>query len=72
MEQHFKKCEQWFEYQHLLLYHRYQKMKNRLLKVCYVPGTNARIPRLLFMQPLTVLMKQTRQVGCAIKQSILL
>ncbi len=55
--------------------HRYRKMKSRLLKVGYVPATSARLPRLLFcflMQPLTVLMKQTRQAGCTIKQSILL
>jgi hypothetical protein len=53
--------------------HRYQKTKNRLLKVCYVPGTNARLPRLPFlMRLLTVLMKQTRQAVCAIKQSIYL
>jgi hypothetical protein len=28
--------------------HRYQKIKNRLLKVCYVPATSAGLPRLLF------------------------
>jgi len=43
-----------------------------------VPGTNAGLPRLsqlllLFLQqPLTVLMKQTRQAVCACKQSIYL
>jgi hypothetical protein len=38
-----------------------------------VPATSACLPRLLFLlQPLTVLMKQTRQVVHAIKQSILL
>ncbi len=48
-------------------------MKNRLLKVCYVPTTSAGLPRLLFVKrPLTELMKQTRQAGCAIEQSILL
>jgi len=55
--------------------HRYRKTKNRLLKVCYVPATSARLPRVLFsflMWPLTVLMKQTRQVRHAIEQSILL
>jgi hypothetical protein len=57
--------------------HRYQKTKkNRLLKVCYVPTTSTRLPRLLFpsfwMQPLTVLMKQTWQAVCTIKQSIYL
>jgi hypothetical protein len=62
--------------QELSLNHRYRKMKNRLLKVCYVPATSTGLPRLLFssffMRPLTVVMKQTRQAGCAIKQSILL
>jgi hypothetical protein len=48
-------------------------LQNRLLKVCYVPATSASLPRLLFLlRPLTVLMKQTRQVVCDIKQSILL
>jgi hypothetical protein len=28
--------------------HRYRKTKNRLLKVCYVPATSARLPRVLF------------------------
>jgi hypothetical protein len=54
----------------------HRKMKNRLLKVCYVPATRAGLPRLLFfffiMRLLTVLMKQTRQAGHAIKQSIYL
>jgi len=49
-------------------------MKNRLLKVCYVLATCAGHPRLLFflflVRPLTVLMKQTRQAGRALKQSI--
>jgi hypothetical protein len=50
-----------------------KSLQNRLLKVCYVPATNAGLPRLLFLlQPLTVLMKQTRQVVCGIKQSTLL
>ncbi len=50
-----------------------KSLQNRLLKVCYVPATSALLPRLLFLlQPLTVLMKQTRQAVCAIKQSILL
>jgi len=53
--------------------HRYRKTKNRLLKVCYVPGTSTGFLRFLFlMRPLTVLMKQTRQAGHTIKQSILL
>jgi hypothetical protein len=59
----------------MIIIHRYRKKKNRLLKVCYVPATSARLPRLLFLfliQPLTVLMEQTRQAGCAIKLSILL
>ncbi len=54
---------------------RYRKKKNRLLKVCYVPATSARLSRLLFsffVWLLTVLKKQTRQAGHAIKQSILL
>jgi hypothetical protein len=49
------------------------KVKNRLLKVCYVPIISAGLPRLLFLvRPLTELMKQTRQAVHAIKQSILL
>jgi hypothetical protein len=53
--------------------HRYQKTKNRFLKVFYVPATSTGLPKLLFlMQPLTVPMKQTRQAGHAIKQSKLL
>ncbi len=50
---------------------------NRLLKVCYVPATSAGIPRVSFfftflfllLQPL---MKQTRLLVHAIKQSIFL
>ncbi len=57
-------------------YHRYQKMKNRLLKFCYVPATSAARNRLLFflflLWPFTVLMKQTRQAVRAIRQSIFL
>jgi hypothetical protein len=56
--------------------HRYRKMKNRLLKFCYVPATSAARNRLLFvlflLWPFTVLMKQTRQAVRAIKQSIFL
>jgi hypothetical protein len=37
-----------------------------------VPDTITGLPRLLFMQPLTVLMRQTRQAVRAILQSILL
>ncbi len=51
----------------------------RLLKFCYVPATSATsskafLASFLFflLRPLTVLMKQTRQVLCTIKQSILL
>jgi hypothetical protein len=29
--------------------HSYQKSKNRLLKVCYVPATSAALSRLLFV-----------------------
>jgi hypothetical protein len=53
-----------------------KSLQNRLLKVCYVPATSAGLNRLLFflflLWPLTVLMKQTRQAVCAIKQSIYL
>ncbi len=48
-----------------------ESLQNRLLKVCYVPATSATLNRLLFFSfllwPLTVLMKQTRQVICAIR-----
>ncbi len=37
-----------------------------------MPATCARLPRLLFMRPLTVLMKQTRQAVRTIKQSVYL
>ncbi len=56
-----------------------ESLQNRLLKVCYVPATSAGLPRVSFffsffllLRPLTVLllMKQTRQVVCAVKQSI--
>jgi len=60
----------------LSLPHRYQKLKNRLLKFCYVPATSAAHNRLLFflflLRPFTVLMKQTRQAVRAVKQSIFL
>ncbi len=50
-----------------------ERRKNRLLKFCYVPVTSAAYNRLLFLLRLfTVLMKQTRQVVCTVKQSILL
>ncbi len=46
-----------------------ESLKNRLLKVCYVPATSARLPKLLFLlQPLTVLMKQTRQAVQSVKR----
>ena len=51
------------------------KRKNRLLKVCYVPATSTTfLAFFLFflLWPLTVLMKQTRQAVCIVKQSILL
>jgi hypothetical protein len=44
-----------------------------LLKICYVPATSAAHNRLLFLlRPCTVLIKQTKQAVCAIKQSIFL
>jgi hypothetical protein len=50
-----------------------ESLQNRLLKFCYVPTTSTGLNRLLFlMRLLTVLMKQTRQALCAVKQSILL
>jgi hypothetical protein len=53
-----------------------ERRKNRLLKFCFVPATSAAHNRLLFfsflLQPFTVLMKQTRQAVCTIKQSIFL
>ncbi len=50
-----------------------ESLQNRLLKVCYVPATSTRLPRLLFLLlPLTVLIKQTRQAIHAVRQSILL
>jgi hypothetical protein len=49
-----------------------ESLQNRLLKVCYVPATSTSLKRLLFLLwPLTVPMKQTRQVVRAIKQSII-
>ncbi len=57
------------------VYTKILKVQNRLLKVCYVPGTSAILSRLLFLflrWPLTVLMKQTRQAVRAFKQSVLL
>ncbi len=43
-----------------------ESLQNRLLRVCYVPPTSARLPRLFFsflLQPLTVLIKQTSLVS---------
>ncbi len=54
--------------------HRYRKKKKRLLKVSYVPATTATfLPffLLFLLCSLTMLIKQTRQAVCAIKQSIL-
>ncbi len=53
-----------------------KSLQNRLLKVCYVPATSAGLPRVSFffsflfllLQPLTVLMKQTRHAVHAVKQ----
>jgi hypothetical protein len=50
-----------------------ESLHNRLLKFCYVPTTSAVRNSLLFFVLLlsfTVLMKQTRQALCVIKQSI--
>jgi hypothetical protein len=50
-----------------------ESIQNRLLKVCYVPATSAGLNRILFLlQPLTVLMKQTRQAIRTVKQSMYL
>jgi hypothetical protein len=51
------------------------KRKDRLLKVCYVPATSTTfLAFFLFflLWPSTVLINQTRQAVCTIKQSILL
>ncbi len=59
----------------LRLCHRYQKSLNRLLKVCYVPATRAVLIAFFssfLLPPLTVLMKQARQLVRAVKQSIYL
>ncbi len=51
------------------------KSLNRLLKVCYVPATSAILIAYFsafLLQPLTVLMKQTRQPVRAVKQSLYL
>ncbi len=48
-----------------------KSLKNRLLKVCYVPTTGTSLPMLLFLlPPLTVLMKHARQAVHAVKQSL--
>jgi hypothetical protein len=54
-----------------------QSLQNILLNVCYVAATSTGLGRLLFffaaaINTLTVLMKLTRQVVCAVKQSIFL
>jgi hypothetical protein len=57
-----------------------ESLPNRLLKVCNVLATSAGLPRVSFffsflfllLQPLTVLMKQTRQAVRDVKQSIFL
>ncbi len=50
-----------------------ESLQNRLLGVCYVPANNADLSKLLFLLGLlAVLIKQTRQVVRAFKQSILL
>ncbi len=57
------------------LEHIYLKSLNRLLKVCYVLATSAVLIAFFssfLLQPLTVLMKQTRQLVRAVKQSIYL
>jgi hypothetical protein len=54
-------------------------LQNRLFKICCVPVTSASPPRVSFFfsflfllqWPFTVLIKQTRQAVCEIKQSIL-
>ncbi len=49
--------------------HRYRKSLNRLLKVCYVPATSTVLMSsflLFLLRPLTVLMKQTKQLVCAV------
>jgi len=56
-------------------FHRYRKSLNRLLKVCCVSATRTVLIAFFssfLLQPLTVLMNQTRQPVCAVKQSIYL
>jgi hypothetical protein len=60
---------------HLEENHRYKKSLKRLIKVCYVPATSAVLIAFFssfLLWPLTVLMKQTRQLVRTIKQSIYL
>ncbi len=55
-----------------------KSLQNRLLKVCYVPATSTDLPRVssffsllfLLLQPLTVLMKQTRQAVRIVNYSL--
>jgi hypothetical protein len=59
----------------LCLVHWYWKSLNRLLKVCNVPTTSAVLIAFFssfWLQPLAVLMKQTRQLVNAVMQSIYL
>jgi len=51
--------------------HRYLK-KSRLLKFCCVPTTSTAFLAYFLLWPLTVLMRQTREVVCVINQSIFL
>jgi hypothetical protein len=46
-----------------------KSLQNRLLKVCYAPATSTSLNRLFLLQPLALLLKQTRQVVHTIKQS---
>ncbi len=45
--------------------HKYRKTKNRLLKVCYVPATSARLPRLLFFFFFGVAVNSTNEANKA-------
>ncbi len=52
------------------LSHRYRKAKNRLLKFCYVPATNAAQNRLLFFAAAVYSTNEANKAG--LKPSILL
>ncbi len=43
--------------------HRYQKTKNRLPTVCYVPATTARLPRLLLFFFFDAAINSTNEVN---------